>query len=137
MKERMGYISEKDDLSLRKQCELLSVNRSNLYYEPVPESEENLAMMRLMDEHYLNHRSHWVLQKMQDFLFLSGLLVNPKRVRRFLQLMGIMVIYPRHNIIKPGDAKYFDIYEINASSAIFIKRIETGLKTPPTKVRND
>jgi len=72
MKERRGYISEKDDLSLRKQCELLSVNRSNLYYEPVPESEENRAMMRLMDEHYLGNSTHRVLQ-MRDFLSrLSG-----------------------------------------------------------------
>ncbi len=109
MKERMGYISEKDDLSLRKQCDLLSVNRSNLYYEPVPESEENLAMMRLMDEHYLDHPTHGVLQ-MQDFLFLSGFLVNPKRVRRLLRLMGLKAIYPRRNLSKPGNAKYIRPY---------------------------
>lgn len=109
MKERMGYISEKDDLSLRKQCELLSVNRSNLYYEPVPESEENLAMMRLMDEHYLDHPTHGVFQ-MQDFLFLSGFLVNPKRVRRLLRLMGLMAIYPSRNLSKSGNAKYIRPY---------------------------
>jgi putative transposase len=38
------------ELSITKQCELLYVCRSGLYYEPVPESEENLELMRKMDE---------------------------------------------------------------------------------------
>jgi putative transposase len=36
--------------SLREQCRLLGVNRSNLYYQPVGESDENLLLMRLLDE---------------------------------------------------------------------------------------
>jgi putative transposase len=39
-------------ISVRRQCELLGVNRSGLYYEPVGESEENLRLMRLLDEQY-------------------------------------------------------------------------------------
>ncbi len=38
--------------SLRRQCALLGVNRSNLSYQPVGESEENLGLMRLLDEQY-------------------------------------------------------------------------------------
>ena len=38
------------EISVRRQCELLGVNRSGLYYEPVGESEENLALMRLLDD---------------------------------------------------------------------------------------
>ena len=53
---RRGLIdSDHEDLSLRRQCELLSISRSLLYYEPRGESELNLKLMRLMDEHYLDH----------------------------------------------------------------------------------
>jgi putative transposase len=40
------------DLSVRRQCELLGVNRAGLYYQPRGESEENLRLMRLLDEQY-------------------------------------------------------------------------------------
>ena len=40
-------------LSLRRQCRLLSLSRSSLYYTPVGESAENLALMRLIDEQFL------------------------------------------------------------------------------------
>ena len=40
------------EISVRRQCELLGVNRAGLYYEPVGESEENLLLMRLLDEQY-------------------------------------------------------------------------------------
>ena len=43
------------EISLRRQCELLGVNRSGLYYEPVGESAENLMLMRLIDEEYTRH----------------------------------------------------------------------------------
>ena len=41
-----------DAISVRRQCELLGVNRASLYYTPVGESEENLRLMRLIDEQY-------------------------------------------------------------------------------------
>jgi putative transposase len=75
----------------------------------VGESEENLQIMRLMDEHYLEHPTEGVLQ-MQDFLFLYGFLVNHKRVRRLLRKMGIMAIYPRRNLSKLGNFKYIRPY---------------------------
>ncbi len=40
------------EISIRRQCELLGVNRSGLYYQPAGESEENLMLMRLIDEQY-------------------------------------------------------------------------------------
>ena len=42
-------------LSIRRQCELLSINRSNVYYKPVPEKPENLEMMNIMDRHLTKH----------------------------------------------------------------------------------
>jgi len=57
-----------------------------------------------MDEEFLEHPTHGVFQ-MQDFLLASGLVVNHKRVRRFLRKMNIMAIYPQKNLSKLGDAK--------------------------------
>jgi putative transposase len=109
MKEVLGYVKENEEISIRDQCELLEVNRSTVYYKPIPESEENLAIMRLMDEHHLEHPTHGVLQ-MQDYLFLCSFIVNTKRVRRLLRLMGIMALYPKRNLSKLGLAKYIRPY---------------------------
>jgi putative transposase len=109
MKEVQGYISEDEKISIRSQCELLEFSRSTVYYKPVGESEENLAIMRLMDEHYLDHPTHGVLQ-MQDYLLLCSFVVNTKRVRRLLRLMGIMAIYPKRNLSKLGLKKYIRPY---------------------------
>ena len=109
MNELKSYIAHNEKISIRKQCELTEINRSNVYYEPTVESEENLNVMRKMDEHYLDHPTHGVLQ-MQDYLFLCGFLVNHKRVRRLLRKMGIMAIYPKRNLSKLGSAKYIRPY---------------------------
>ena len=90
----MQMIETAADLSIRCQCELLGINRSSLYYSALDESEKNLEIMRLMDEHYLDHPTEGVL-RMRDFLFTLGIVANHKRVRRLLRLMGIMAIYPR------------------------------------------
>jgi len=108
-KERIRYISEHQKISIRRQCELLEVNRSNVYYNPVGESEENMAIMKLMDEYHLEHPTYVVLQ-MKDYLLLLGLVANHKRIRRLLRLMGIMALYPKRNLSKLGLAKYIRPY---------------------------
>jgi putative transposase len=109
VKQIKQYISNDNDISIRRQCELLDVPRSSLYYEPIGESEENLKIMRLMDEEFLDHPTHGVLQ-MQDFLTSSGFIVNQKRIRRLLRKMGIMAIYPKRNLSKLGQARYIRPY---------------------------
>lgn len=109
MKDLKCYISEDENLSIRKQCELLEISRSSIYYEANGESQENLRIMRIMDEEFLEHPTHGVLQ-MQDFLFAAGFLINHKRVRRLLRKMGIMAIYPQRNLSKLGHAKYVRPY---------------------------
>ena len=109
MTEPEKLLSVKEPLSIRRQCELLSINRSNLYYKPVGESPENLEIMELMDKHNLEHPTDGVL-RMQDFLSQKGKLVNHKKVRRLLRLMGIMAIFPKKNLSKLGLAKYIRPY---------------------------
>jgi putative transposase len=100
MNQRLKLVDNQDTVSIRKQCELLSVHKSSLYYAPKGESQENLKIMRIMDEHYLSHPSEGVIN-VQDLLFAMGFLVNHKRVRRLLRLMGLMAIYPKRNLSKP------------------------------------
>lgn len=109
MKACRDLVNKEDALSIRKQCEILSVNRSSLYYAPVGESEENLEIMRKIDEHYLNYPTEGVI-RVQDFLFALGFVVNHKRVRRLLRLMGLMAIYPKRNLSKLGLSKYIRPY---------------------------
>jgi putative transposase len=117
MKEVMSYITENKHISIRHQCELVDIHRSNVYYQTVGESVENLEFMRLMDEHYLDHPTYGVLQ-MQDFLLLLGFLVNVKRVRRLLRKMGLMAIYPKRNLSKLGSAKYIRPYLLRGLKAV-------------------
>ena len=86
MSQLRKLVDNQHELSVRNQCELLSVHRSGLYYAPKGESEENLKIMRIMDEHYLEHPTEGVIS-MKDLLFTLGFLVNHKRVRRLLRLM--------------------------------------------------
>ena len=85
-----------DQWSLRQQCRLLGVNRSSLYYQPVGESDENLLLMRLLDEQYTRTPFYGVL-KMTEWLRLQGHQVNPKRIRRLLRQMGLEAVYQKPN----------------------------------------
>jgi putative transposase len=89
------------EFSLRRQCELLGINRSSLYYPPVAESEENLRLMRLLDEQYTRTPYYGVL-RMTAWLRHLGHEVNPKRVRRLLRLMGLEAVYPKPTTSKPN-----------------------------------
>ena len=78
-------INPQAKVSIRRQCELLGVNRSNVYYQPVPEDPEDLKLMRDMDEEFLKRPTKGVLG-MVDFIRGLGILVGPKRVRRLLRV---------------------------------------------------
>ena len=105
MKTYRNLVNKGNVVSIRKQCDILTVNRSSIYYAPVGKSEENPEIMRKIDEHYLDHPAEGVL-RVQDFLFALGFVVNHKRVRRLLRLMGLMAIYPKRNLSKLGLSKY-------------------------------
>jgi putative transposase len=102
-------VDREEGLSIRCQCNLVSVSRSSFYYKPLGETEENLSIMRLIDEHYLKHPSEGV-KRIRDFLLTLGIIANHKRVRRLLRLMGLMAIYPKKNLSRLGQAKYIRPY---------------------------
>ena len=82
------------ELSIRRQCALLGLSRSTLYYRGVEESETNLCLMRLIDEQYLR-TPFYGSRRMAVWLQGKGHGVNRKRVRRLMRLMGLEAIYPK------------------------------------------
>jgi len=96
-------------VSQRRQCDLLSVSRSSLYYKPLGESKLNLKLMELMDKIHLQHPTFGVL-RLQDELEEQGYRVNEKRIRRLRNKMRIRTIYPKRNLSKLGKAKYIYPY---------------------------
>lgn len=99
--------TEHGKLSIVEQCELLQVSRSGFYYEPESESEENLAVMRTMDEQYLETPFYGV-ERLLVLLTGLGYKINRKRVRRLMKVQGWQTLYPtpRTTRIDPAAYKY-------------------------------
>jgi putative transposase len=92
-----------EQLSLRRQCELLGLNRSNIYYQAQATSEEDLLVMRLLDEQYMR-TPFYGTRRMCAQLRLLGHDVNRKRVQRLMRLLGIEAIYPKPRTSTPNHA---------------------------------
>lgn len=90
------------EISVRRQCDLLGVNRSGLYYRPLGESEENVRLMKLIDREYTRHPFKGS-RRMVLWLAEQGHLVNRKRVSRLMEVMGIEAIYPKPKLSQPGE----------------------------------
>ena len=83
-------------ISIRKQCQVLGLNRSSYYYHPQEESPKNLDAMRRMDELYLKY-PFYGSRKMVLALKQQGFLVCRDRIRRLMKVMGITAIYQKPN----------------------------------------
>lgn len=88
-------------LSVRRQCELLGLSRSSLYYEPAVESAENLRLMRRLDQEYTAH-PFLGSRRLTKWLIEQGEEVNRKRVQRLMRLMGLEAIYPKPKLSPTG-----------------------------------
>jgi putative transposase len=86
-------------LSITRQCELLSLSHSSYYYHPQIISEEERTLLRLLDEQYLKTPSYGS-RKMTVHLQELGYPVNRKRVQRLMRKLGIEAIYPKPKLSK-------------------------------------
>lgn len=98
---------------MRRQCDLLGLNRGSWYYQPAGESEENLRLMRLLDEQYTQTPFYGV-KRMTAWLQRQGEEVNEKRVRRLLRTMGVMALYPGPKTSQPAPAHRIYPYLLRA-----------------------
>jgi putative transposase len=88
-------------LSVRRQCELLGLSRSSLYYEPAGETAENLRLMRRIDEQY-TACPFYGSRRMTAWLIEQGEEVSRKRVQRLMRVMGLEAIYPKPRLSTAG-----------------------------------
>src|SRR5258708_9711615 len=87
-------------LSVVRQCELVSISRSSFYREPTPESAENLVLMRLIDEQFLE--TPWYgSRQMARHLRRNGWGIGRHRVRPLITQMGLGPIYQRPKTRQP------------------------------------
>ena len=88
-------------LSVVKQCRLLRLSRSSVYYRPAPAKPADLELMAGMDRQYLK-TPYYGSRRMTVWLRTQGHLVNRKRVRRLMRTMGLEAIYRKPNTSKPA-----------------------------------
>lgn len=89
------------DLSIRRQCELVGLHRSNYYYQPVSETPLNLELMRLIDRQYTK-TPYFGWPKMTIYLQRLGYAINHKRIQRLMQKMGLQAIVPQPRTSQPA-----------------------------------
>ncbi len=96
-------------MSMRKQCELLSIVRSSYYYHPIGENKSNIAAMNLMDK-YIQREPTAGVVTMKCMLADNGLEMGYELVRRLMRKAAIMPIYPRRHLTHKGNNEYLYPY---------------------------
>jgi len=107
-------------LSIRRQCELIGLSRASYYRAPVLETEENLELMRMIDEEYTRHPFYGT-RKMRYYLRRQGYKINRKRIQRLMRRMGIASLAPtkkttavnKEHKVYPYLLRQLDINHIN------------------------
>ncbi len=94
-------INKDNDLPITRQCELLSLNRSTVYYRHQDVAEVDLKLVRRIDEMHLK-RPFYGSRRIRDWLQDEGYDINRKRVQRLMRKMGIRALYPKPRTSKPG-----------------------------------
>jgi putative transposase len=122
---------EDSEISVRRQCELLGVNRSGLYYQPLGENEESLLLMRLIDEEY-TRRPFYGSRRMKEWLSDHGHDVGRNRVKRLMQVMGIQAVYPKPKLSQPGEGHIIYPYLLKG---VEVTRVNQVWSTDITYIR--
>jgi putative transposase len=96
LQERRALVEpEGCPLSITKQCELLGLCRSSYYYSAIPESQENLCVMDLIDRIYTATPFYGSRRMVVELRNRHSMVVNRKRVQRLMRLMRLEAIYPK------------------------------------------
>jgi len=106
IERRQLVVASHPGLSLTKQCELLDISRTHVYYKPRGESALNEQLMKCIDRYFLLH-PYYGVERMVDYLNKDlGYRVNEKRVRRLYKIMNLKTIYPKPITTKRDEATY-------------------------------
>jgi putative transposase len=96
-------VTKTSELSITRQCKLLNISRSGLYYQPKSVSKEELKQMCLLDEGHMKH-PYYGSRRLKGWLADHGHHLSRKKVVRLMRMMGIIPIYPKKNTSKPNRA---------------------------------
>ena len=88
------------DISIKRQCELLSLSRSSYYKQPKGESDGDIGLMNAIDEIYTKLPFYGSRRIAKEPYRAKGTVVNRKRVQRLMRKMGLEAIYPKPNLSK-------------------------------------
>ncbi|MFN9622272.1 MAG: IS3 family transposase, partial [Cyanobacteriota bacterium] len=107
------------ELSISRQCELLALPRSTLYYRPIPLRESTLRIMARIDSLYLEDPCSGS-RRMVVYLARDGIPISRDRVRNLMRRMGLRAIYQKPRTTVPGDpAKRFPcLVDLNQITAV-------------------
>ena len=100
-------IDKEDALSVTRQCDILELSRSGIYYTPVPVSVKDMELMRQIDKIHLMY-PFYGSRNIRNALWVRGYDVGRDRVRRLMRRRGVEVLYvkPRLSLAHPGHIKY-------------------------------
>lgn len=99
--ERVAMVEREEVLPVSRQCALLGISRSRVYYSGAGVSEAELTLMRLIDEGHLKY-PFYGSRRIRDWLEDQGHRVNRKKVRRLMRTMGLVALYPKRRTSLPG-----------------------------------
>ncbi len=105
----MSIERDNDKISINRQCQLLDLNRSSLYYQSYRDDSYNERLMQLIDEQYTKAPFYGV-PRMTEMLRQADHRVNPKRIRRLMHKMGLEAIYPKKKLNMSKPDKQHKIY---------------------------
>ncbi len=102
---------DNNKITVRRQTELLKINRTSVYRKPAEPtvSEQDLCIMRRIDEIHTAEPT-WGYRKITHRLQREDIVINRKKVRRLMRVMGIYAIYPKPNLSKRYHAQYVRPY---------------------------
>lgn len=113
VKDKRGLIDkEHKRLNIKRQCELLGLNRSCYYFKLKGFSVEDYAIMRRMDEIFTEH-PYYGTRRMKAILEKEGYTIGRKRISRYYQILEIETIYPKMNLSRRNQAHKVYTYLLN------------------------
>jgi putative transposase len=99
-RKRHLILRENSPLSVVRQCEILKIHRSGIYFKPKMEKQLNLQLMRLIDEKFMDCPFYGVPRMTTWLRKDMGYIINEKRIARLYRLMGLQTIFPKKNLSK-------------------------------------
>ena len=130
--QRRGWIEwQQPTLNITRQCAVVGVPRSTVYYEPVGVSAADLALMRRLDEQY-TRTPFYGSRRMTAWLRTQGYGFNRKRVTRLLALLGLEALVPRRQLSRPAPGHRIYPYLLRG---VLIDRVDQVWSTDVTYIR--